>query len=98
MNVKRIVAKTSREAMRQLRDALGPDAVILSNRAVEGGVEVLALAADDIAAMAPPVNDAPAPAPEPRSPAPRANASSPMSTISAGLKARSHAFSTTASP
>jgi flagellar biosynthesis protein FlhF len=37
MNVKRIVAKTSREAMRQLRDVLGPDAVILSNRAVEGG-------------------------------------------------------------
>lgn len=70
MNVKRIVAKTSREAMRQLRDALGPDAVILSNRAVEGGVEVLALAADDIAAMAPPVNDAPAPAAAaPRSPA-----------------------------
>jgi flagellar biosynthesis protein FlhF len=55
MNVKRIVAKTSREAMRQLRDALGPDAVILSNRAVEGGVEVLALPAEDIAAMAPAV-------------------------------------------
>ena len=70
MNVKRIVAKTSREAMRQLRDALGPDAVILSNRAVEGGVEVLALAADDIAAMAPAVNDAPAPASVPRSAAP----------------------------
>jgi flagellar biosynthesis protein FlhF len=63
MNVKRIVAKTSREAMRQLRDALGADAVILSNRAVEGGVEVLALAADDIAAMAPPVVDAPVAAP-----------------------------------
>ncbi|MDP1645977.1 MAG: flagellar biosynthesis protein FlhF [Thiobacillus sp.] len=74
MNVKRIVAKTSREAMRQLRDALGPDAVILSNRAVEGGVEVLALAAEDIAAMAPPVVDAPAPAPASRSPAPRAQA------------------------
>jgi flagellar biosynthesis protein FlhF len=74
MNVKRIVAKTSREAMRQLRDALGPDAVILSNRAVDGGVEVLALAADDIAAMAPPVNDVPAPAPEPRSQAPRSQA------------------------
>ena len=40
MNVKRIVAKTSREAMRQLREVLGPDAVILSNRAVDGGVEV----------------------------------------------------------
>ncbi len=74
MNVKRIVAKTSREAMRQLREALGPDAVILSNRAVEGGVEVLALAADDIAAMAPAVNDAPAPAPAPRSAAPRMQA------------------------
>ncbi len=59
MNVKRIVAKTSREAMRQLRDALGPDAVILSNRAVEGGVEVLALPAEDIAAMAPPVVEEP---------------------------------------
>ncbi|MDZ7654048.1 MAG: hypothetical protein U5L03_16610 [Burkholderiaceae bacterium] len=56
MNVKRIVAKTSREAMRQLREALGPDAVILSNRAVEGGVEVLAMPAEDIAAMAPPVD------------------------------------------
>ncbi len=60
MNVKRIVAKTSREAMRQLRDALGPDAVILSNRAVEGGVEVLAMPAEDIAAFAPPVMEAPA--------------------------------------
>lgn len=63
MNVKRIVAKTSREAMRELRELLGPDAVILSNRAVDGGVEVLALAADDIASMAPPAVEKPAPAP-----------------------------------
>ena len=62
MNVKRIVAKTSRDAMRQLREMLGPDAVILSNRTVDGGVEVLALPAEDIAAMAPPVVEAPAPA------------------------------------
>ncbi len=66
MNVKRIVARTSREAMRQLREALGPDAVILSNRAVEGGVEVLALPAEDIAAMAPPVVEELAPPPAPR--------------------------------
>ena len=66
MNVKRIVAKTSRDAMRQLRELLGPDAVILSNRAVEGGVEVLALPAEDIAAMAPPVVEAPVAAPVPR--------------------------------
>lgn len=57
MNVKRIVAKTSREAMRQLREVLGPDAVILSNRAIEGGVEVLAMPAEDIAAFAPPAVD-----------------------------------------
>lgn len=68
MNVRRIVAKTSREAMRQLRDALGPDAVILSNRAVEGGVEVLALPAEDIAAMAPAAVEAPAAPPSHRAP------------------------------
>jgi flagellar biosynthesis protein FlhF len=63
MNVKRIVAKTSREAMRQLREVLGPDAVILSNRAVEGGVEVLAMPADAIASIAPPVAEMPPPEP-----------------------------------
>ena len=61
MNVKRIVAKTSREAMRQLREVLGPDAVILSNRAVEGGVEVLAMPAEAIASIAPPVEEVPVP-------------------------------------
>jgi len=71
MNVKRIVAKTSREAMRQLRDVLGPNAVILSNRAVDGGVEVLALAAEDIAAIAPPVAEMPRPRPAaPKAPEP----------------------------
>jgi flagellar biosynthesis protein FlhF len=77
MNVKRIVAKTSREAMRQLRELLGPDAVILSNRAVEGGVEVLALPAEDIAAMAPPVMEAPAAAAPTRAAEPKAPRSEP---------------------
>jgi flagellar biosynthesis protein FlhF len=53
MNVKRIVAKTSREAMRQLRDELGPDAIILANRQIEGGVEILALPPEDMASLAP---------------------------------------------
>jgi len=74
MNVKRIVAKTSREAMRQLREALGPDAVILSNRAVDGGVEVLAMPAEDIAAMAPPVMEAPRAVPPARPPEPKPQA------------------------
>ncbi len=43
MNVKRYFAPTAREALRALKEALGPDAIVLSNRAVEGGVEILAL-------------------------------------------------------
>nr|WP_299239717.1 flagellar biosynthesis protein FlhF [uncultured Halomonas sp.] len=46
MSVKRFVAATSRDAMRQVRAALGEDALILSNRNVAEGVEILALAED----------------------------------------------------
>ncbi|MDP3668501.1 MAG: flagellar biosynthesis protein FlhF [Telluria sp.] len=54
MNVQKFTAATSREALRKVRDALGPDAVILSNRPVDGVVEILALAGDDIASIAAP--------------------------------------------
>jgi flagellar biosynthesis protein FlhF len=43
MNVKRFFAANSREALAMVRKALGPDAVILSNKAVHGGNEILAL-------------------------------------------------------
>ncbi|MDB5790396.1 MAG: flagellar biosynthesis protein FlhF, partial [Massilia sp.] len=52
MNVKKFTAATSREALRKVRDALGPDAVILSNRPVDGVVEILALDNDDVASLA----------------------------------------------
>ncbi len=65
MNLRRIVAKTSREAMRKLRDELGADAIILSNRQVDGGVEIMALPSDEIAALAPPAMEKKAAAPEP---------------------------------
>src|SRR5690606_35093733 len=42
MNVSRFFGITNREAMRQVRLALGPDALIISNRRVEGGVEIMA--------------------------------------------------------
>ncbi|MBS0355121.1 MAG: flagellar biosynthesis protein FlhF [Proteobacteria bacterium] len=51
MNVKRYFAKTAREALRMLKEDLGPDAVVLSNRAANGGVEILALPAGDVASM-----------------------------------------------
>ena len=57
MNVKKFTAATSREALRKVRDALGPDAVILSNRPVDGVVEILALASDDAASVSAPAPD-----------------------------------------
>ncbi len=56
MNVKRFYAATSREALNKLRDAMGPDAVIISNRNVNGQVEILALADEDMDEL----NDSPA--------------------------------------
>ncbi|MCL4184883.1 MAG: flagellar biosynthesis protein FlhF [Burkholderiaceae bacterium] len=44
MNVKRYVARTAREALSQVRADLGADAVVLANRPVPGGVEILAMA------------------------------------------------------
>lgn len=47
MNVKKYFAASSRQALAQVRSSLGPDALILSNRAVEGGVEIMAVAHGD---------------------------------------------------
>ena len=42
MKIKRFFAENIRQAMQMVRDELGADAVIMSNRAVEGGVEIVA--------------------------------------------------------
>lgn len=60
MNVKKFTATTSREALRKVRDALGSDAVILSNRSVDGQTEILALAPEDMVALAEPAVEKPA--------------------------------------
>jgi flagellar biosynthesis protein FlhF len=59
MNVKKFTAATSRDALRKVREALGPDAVILSNRPVDGVVEILALDNDAVAALASPAIEEP---------------------------------------
>lgn len=51
MNVRKFSANTSREALRKVRDALGEDAVILSNRTVNGLIEIMALAPEDMPMM-----------------------------------------------
>ncbi|HEX7634119.1 MAG TPA: flagellar biosynthesis protein FlhF [Noviherbaspirillum sp.] len=57
MNVKKFLANTSREAWRLVRESLGPDAVILSNRTVDGKVEILALPMEDVSSLAEPSAD-----------------------------------------
>lgn len=42
MNISRFFGATNREAMRQVRLALGPEALIISNKRINGGVEILA--------------------------------------------------------
>ncbi len=42
MKIKRYTAGDVRTAMKQLREELGPDAVILSNKKVDGGTEIVA--------------------------------------------------------
>lgn len=61
MSIKRFFARTTSEALRKVRDVLGPDAIILSNRAIDGGIEILASHHDHISSLIP--NHA-APAPD----------------------------------
>ncbi|HEX2541110.1 MAG TPA: flagellar biosynthesis protein FlhF [Caldimonas sp.] len=48
MSVKRFTARTSREAFRLVREALGDDAIVLSTKPSAGGVEVLAMAPEGV--------------------------------------------------
>jgi flagellar biosynthesis protein FlhF len=51
MKIWKFIGVTSRQALRQVKEKLGPDALIISNRPVEGGVEMAALAGGDVAAF-----------------------------------------------
>ena len=51
MNIKRFFGKNSREALSMVRKELGDNAVILSNRAMNGGNEIMAFKEEDMNAM-----------------------------------------------
>ncbi len=51
MNIRRFFGKNSREALSIVRKELGDNAVILSNRAVHGGNEIMAFREDEMNAM-----------------------------------------------
>ena len=79
MSVRRFVGANSREAMRQVRAALGEDALILSNRTIAEGVEILAMADDEHQRLVPePAAAAPAPTPAPRPAQPQQPAAAAM--------------------
>jgi len=68
MKVRKFTAASSREALAKVKKELGADAVILSNRASPGGVEILALAQKDVSGVvaATPRREAPKAPPAPR--------------------------------
>ena len=52
MNVKRFIGRNSREAMQKVKAALGDEAIVLSTKpAAEGGIEILAMGAEGMAAV-----------------------------------------------
>ena len=79
MDIKRYFAPTAREALRRLKEELGGEAIVLSNRSVEGGVEITAVLASELPEAAstewerggPPPRAAPPRAGAPPAPPPR---------------------------
>lgn len=78
MNVRKFVAPTARDALRKVKETLGPDAIILSNRSVSGGVEIMAVAACDMAMIVPHGGDDGVPAEAPHDPDYHVSLSSPQ--------------------
>ncbi len=86
MKIKRYFAPTMREAIRLVRQEQGADAVILSNRTVAGGVEIIAAVDYDDNLLASPAGEAGA-----------AATAAPVAPAVAGLAGQSQAASATAS-
>ncbi|KMZ11590.1 Flagellar biosynthesis protein FlhF [Candidatus Burkholderia humilis] len=54
MNIRKFIGANSRDALRQVREALGPDAAVLSNRTLDDGtVEIVAVAESGLASISP---------------------------------------------
>jgi flagellar biosynthesis protein FlhF len=51
MTVKRFFGESAREALKKVKEALGAEAIVVSNKAVPGGVEIMAMSADSLEAL-----------------------------------------------
>lgn len=108
MSVSRFFGSTSREAMRQVRLALGAEALIISNRRVNGGVEILATDATSVEAAqaaakpavvsSPPSASSTQPPQSPTASVVAANRPESASGLSSGSVARSSTSVSAASP
>ncbi|MFN6961263.1 MAG: flagellar biosynthesis protein FlhF, partial [Rhodocyclaceae bacterium] len=98
MTVKRFFGETAREALRKVKVALGPEAIVISNKAVPGGVEIMAMSPDTLealqAATMPPASAA-APA---RPPAAQVSAPQPRTVASVAPAPRADATPPHAGP
>lgn len=84
MTVKRFFGESAREALRKVKAALGPEAIVVSNKPVPGGVEIMAMSADSLAALQGgemQAKPAPAPAPAPQPARPQIGAVPPAPTF-----------------
>ncbi|TCO76587.1 flagellar biosynthesis protein FlhF [Chromatocurvus halotolerans] len=93
MQIKRYVAEDMRQALKQVRDEQGPDAVILSSRQIPDGLEVVAAVDYDETLIDPSLQGAgAATTSRPRSPLSSARpASARAQTADAGRRASAHA-------
>src|SRR3989338_2347606 len=51
MTVKRFVGTSARECLRRVKEELGPDAVVISNKPTDNGVEIVAMTPDSLDAI-----------------------------------------------
>ncbi len=51
MTVRRFVGATARECLRRVKEELGPDAVVISNKPLDSGVEIVAMTPDGLDAL-----------------------------------------------
>lgn len=65
MKPRKFFGSSSRDVLKQVRDALGPDALILSNAKVAGGIEVIALPSNSISEIVSGAADTELPQPAP---------------------------------
>jgi flagellar biosynthesis protein FlhF len=87
MTVQRFVAPTARDALRRVKEELGPEAIVVANKAVPGGVEITAMSAESLDVLSGKAPPRPAPVTE-RSVAPVKNDDEDDYTVSLSTKAR----------